>query len=113
MNNITAVQFKKPGITSGYIQFAILGSQESKGGIFNAIKDENTISFAGKEDTAKALELKSIVEDFIMNKSKMVNLGLNQNFSVADEILKYKKLHEAGVLTDEEFESKKRDLLAL
>ncbi|MFR3560079.1 MAG: SHOCT domain-containing protein [Paraclostridium sordellii] len=113
MNNITAVQYKQPGITAGYIQFAIVGSQEAKGGVLNAVKDENTITFSGKKDTDKALKLKAIVEDFIMNKTKVGASQAVQQVSVADELLKYKQLYDAGVLTDEEFETKKKELLAL
>lgn len=50
IKNITAVQFKKTGgVTNGYLQLSLLGSSESKGGIFDATKDENTVMFSSKQ----------------------------------------------------------------
>nr|WP_243273388.1 SHOCT domain-containing protein [Paeniclostridium sordellii] len=48
-----------------------------------------------------------------MNKTKVGGSQAVQQVSVADELLKYKQLYDAGVLTDEEFETKKKELLAL
>ena len=46
LSQISSIQFKKTGtFTNGYIQFSFLGGQETKGGIFDATKDENTIMF--------------------------------------------------------------------
>ena len=43
---ISSIQFKDAGpFFNGYIQFAYPGSQESKGGIFQATKDENSVMF--------------------------------------------------------------------
>ncbi|HAP9194242.1 TPA: DUF4429 domain-containing protein, partial [Enterococcus faecium] len=46
--NISAVQLKKPGMSNGYIQFTLLGGNESRGGILAATKDENTVMFTKK-----------------------------------------------------------------
>lgn len=40
----------------------------------------------------------------------MIN-NTSNNISVADEILKFKKLLDDGIITKEEFESKKQELL--
>lgn len=43
---LTALQFKEAGkMTNGYIQFIFPGSEESKGGLWDAVKDENTVMF--------------------------------------------------------------------
>ena len=39
--------------------------------------------------------------------------GTPGNYSVADEIMKYKSLLDDGIITQEEFETKKRQLLGL
>lgn len=41
--NISAVQLKKPGMSNGYIQFTLLGGNESRGGILAATKDETPL----------------------------------------------------------------------
>lgn len=48
ISQITAVQYKKPGATVGYIQFTIAGSNESTGGGWQAMQDENTVTFKKK-----------------------------------------------------------------
>ncbi|KTB47702.1 DUF4429 domain-containing protein [Dehalogenimonas alkenigignens] len=50
ISQISAVQFKVPGtFTNGYIQFSFIGGQESKSGIFDAVKDENSVVFTKKQ----------------------------------------------------------------
>lgn len=44
--SITAVQFKKPGLTNGYIQFTVPGGIESHRGVLDATKDENSVVFS-------------------------------------------------------------------
>lgn len=52
------------------------------------------------------------VEDDILNKTtEEKNNNNNTSFSAADELLKYKQLLDMGVLTQEEFDRKKEELL--
>ena len=66
LSKITAYQLKEPGKTVGYLQLIFPGSLESKGGVFDAVKDENTITF-NKEDKAKILEIKNAIEKALIN----------------------------------------------
>jgi len=53
ISTITSIQFKKAGmLTNGYIQFAFMGGQEAKGGLFQGTQDENTIMFNKKQQSA-------------------------------------------------------------
>ena len=109
LKSITAIQFKAPGLTTGYIQFAYSGSSETKGGTMSAVKDENSITFNQKE-LKKAEELRDLIE------SKRHSTGAPSTtnaLSVADEIIKYKDLLDAGILTQEEFDAKKKQLLGI
>ena len=46
ISQISSIQFKNAGaLTNGYIQLAFLGGTESKGALFSAVKDENTVMF--------------------------------------------------------------------
>jgi hypothetical protein len=110
ISEISGVQMKEAGtFTSGYIQFIVKGSLESKGGLFAATKDENTVMFIKKEQNL-AEEIKKYVEDFMANK----NSG-NSHFRVdaADEIRKFMSLLDDGIITEEEFQDKKKQLLGL
>ena len=108
IKSITAVQIKKPRLTTGYIQFAYSGASESKGGIMDAVKDENTITFSSKKELAQAEELKALIES-IQNESSQPTTSSSD----ADEILKFKELLDAGVITEEEFEAKKKQILGV
>lgn len=109
IKSITAVQIKEPRITTGYIQFAYSGSSESKGGAISAVKDENSILFAKKE-LEKAKELKQLIETI---QSEVNDSKAEISVSGADELTKYKQLMDDGVITQEEFEAKKKQILGI
>lgn len=111
INNISGVQLKDAGtFTSGYIQFILLGSRESKGGLMAATKDENTIMFVKKEQKM-ADEIKSYVENILASKNKLsINTDKTSSDS-AEEIRKFKSLLDEGIITQEEFDLKKKQIL--
>lgn len=110
LKSITAVQFKKPGLTNGYIQFAYSGSSETKGGTMAAVKDENSIMFAKKE-LSKAQELADLIERKRHETSAPVASPPQED--VADQLMKLHSLVESGILTQEEFDAKKKQLLGV
>ncbi|HFI0500845.1 TPA: DUF4429 domain-containing protein [Streptococcus suis] len=69
LSEITAYQLKEPGATVGYLQLVYPGSADTKGGVFDAVKDENTVTFV-KEDKQAILELKIAIETALKNKVK-------------------------------------------
>ena len=102
--NITAIQIKKPGLTAGYLQFSIHGGIESVGSVLSAISDENSITFKNKDCYEKALKIKEYVERENLSPSKSTSSG-------ADEIEKLHKLMKKGIISQKEFEMKKKQLL--
>ncbi len=116
IKSITSVEVKKPGMmTVGFIQFSTAGSVARNssftltGGSFDAVQDENSATFRDKAEYQTALLIKQYIDNFAQLGEP---LRLPQ-VSGADEILKYKKLMDEGVLSKEEFEVKKRQLLGL
>ena len=108
LNNITAVQLKKSGMTHGYLQFSINGSVEAKGDAMQLLKDENTIVFAGKH-LDDMLELKHLIET-----SQAPNSQASASApSEASQIKEFKSLLDEGILTQEEFDQKKKQLLGI
>jgi len=109
INQITGIQVK-PGTlwTNGYIQITVPGGIESKKGLLDdATLDENTVAFTSK-DNELVNQIKSKIEE-LMSQQRMGHI-INQS-SPADEIRKYKELLDDGVITQEEFEQKKKQLL--
>lgn len=105
--NISGVQFKAPGMTTGYLQIILIGGRDARGGVFSAVKDENSITFSKKE-AHLALELKEYIEYCIQHRSDAPSASTN-----LDEIKKLKELLDMGAITSEEFDQKKSQLLGL
>lgn len=110
-SSISSVQFKDAGlVTSGYIQFAVLGGVEARGGLFDATKDENSVMFKRGPQAVGFQQLRDIVEKRVASARNPV---VNQApASLADELQKLAALKEQGILTEEEFADQKVSLLA-
>lgn len=109
LNQISGIQVKLGSLfINGYIQIVLLGSQESKKGIWDATKDENTIIFNQKENEVVTNIRKKIEELLSTYRQPTV---IHNQLSEADEIKKYKQLLDEGIITLEEFNKKKKELL--
>lgn len=112
LSQISSIQFKKNGIgTVGFIQFAFLGGREAKHGIRQAVNDENTILFA-KSVEADFVHAKELIDRY-RQRLRSPAPAEPQVVSPAAELEKFAQLHRDGVLTDEEFAAKKRQILGL
>ncbi len=112
ISQVTSVQFKKPGLAVGYIQFTMAGANESKGGALKAVKDENSVAF---EKNASDFEA---IRDFVEAKiAARFARGTEpptaspQQSSVSEQIRELAALREDGLLSEEEFASQKAKLL--
>lgn len=110
LNAITSIQLKKSGFSAGYIQFVLMGSQESKGGLQSALQDENTIGFTGKQYNKQAIEIKQHIEEYKAEKHAVKNISTNINDKY-DQLAKIKKLLDEGTLSNEEFDIEKKRIL--
>ena len=112
-SDITSIQHKAAGsgFTAGYIQFSIPGGKEAQGGVWQAVQDENTITF--KENTKEVGEMVKYLQDRLreIKSPKPQATTIVNQVSAADELLKFKGLLDAGILTQEEFDKKKAELL--
>jgi hypothetical protein len=110
INKISGVELKLAGnVFSGYIQFTIPGGIERRGGLFGkdgAANDENAVMFLKKYNDV-AEEIKSYIEHSISDNNRPVNTSV----SGADAIRQYKKLFDDGIITEREYELKKKEIL--
>ena len=115
--DITSVQYKKPALAAGYLQFSLPGGKEDRGGVFSALSDENTITLKAGDGriTAKAEQVLEILNQKIREAKSGAHAAATvvQQTSAADEIKKFKELVDMGVITQEEFDAKKKQLLGL
>lgn len=106
--DITTIQFKNLTKISGYIQFEYPGAMNGLN-----YTSENSFAFSEALGTKEYQQLKQtmqIVYEYIQKKVREYK-SMKREISPADEIKKYKELLDNGVITQEEFEEKKQDLL--
>lgn len=106
---LSAVQLQKGGLIQrqGYIRFSFIGGTESKGMTrYSIARDENSLLFASSKNK-QFLEAKQLIE------ASMGKPAQQSAQSGLDELDKLAKLKEQGVITQEEFEAKKKQLLGL
>lgn len=106
-SNITAVQFKKPGVMVGYLQLTIKGAVESTSMMF-INRDENTITFRSKKSCKEFEEAKTLIEERV----KQTNQTTTGTSNLGD-LEKLAELVEKGIITKSEFEAKKKQILGL
>ena len=109
--SIVAVQFKEAGaLFSGYLQFTIPRGNESRGGIFAAMKNENTFIFAHAKNNAMAREIEEYIDGAIYKLRALQATAPGTNRS--DELQKLIQLREQDVLSEKEFQDLKKRLVA-
>lgn len=112
-SSIIAIQFKEAGaVFSGYLQFTIPGGNESKGGVFSAVSDENTFMFAEKKNNAQAIQIKEYIEGKVKQLHSPRATQSKSAASLSDELQKLASLRDSGVLSDQEFQSAKSRLIS-
>ena len=110
--SISAIEFREADSSLGYIQFSIPGGVERQGGVFNAAKDENSIIF-NRHFNAKAKQIVDYIESKRQEMSTPKAATVVQQASAADELKKFKELLDMVVISQEEFDAKKKQLLGL
>ena len=111
-SDCVGVQFKEAGTLIGYLQFETASNtmNQNSDNFFN----ENTFTFdLSKISNEKMKDIRDYVQGQIRNfKSGNRNVQV-QALSAADELKKYKDLLDSGIITQEEFDAKKKQLLGL
>lgn len=114
--SIGSVVYRKPGFSDGYIQFIMPGNVSSTHDNLNLwslkdvssmIKDPNVVLFSGKREQAEA------IYSLIMKKISERNKGSSSQAapSDADELEKFAALKAKGIISEEEFANKKKQIL--
>lgn len=114
--SITAVQLHKSektflGYTKGFLQLTIQGGRETQGGIASAMSDENTITFETEEKNIEFAKAKRMIEQKIQQFHSPSSPS--DNSSSLDVLEKLASLKEKGIITEEEFQAKKKQILGL
>jgi Short C-terminal domain/Domain of unknown function (DUF4429) len=109
ISHISSIQFKKANaFLNGYIQFAFVGGQEAKGGILQGTQDENSVMFrVGQQPAFEALR------DELQKRISSPKEPSSKQLSPMDELEKLASLRDKGIVSEDEFQKKKKELLDL
>lgn len=110
ISQISSIQYKQAGMmTNGYIQFAFIGGQEAKRGLLQSTQDENSIVFS-RSQQPHFDELKAEIDRIRDSLDREVPAA---PMSGLDELEKLAALKDKGVITEDEFQEKKKQILGL
>ena len=113
-SDVIGVQFKKSGVSIGYLQLETASSSDNnkRSNFFN----ENSFTFDSTVITNEKMEE---VAEYVRARVAECKRGahgaaiITQALSPAEELKKFKELLDLGVITQEEFDAKKKQLLGL
>ncbi len=103
-SDMTAVKYKAPSTINGFLSFDFPGSDNI----------EETFWFDRKKEIIAEFEKAyEYIKERIAFYKAQKNAPSNHPLSSADELKKFKELLDAGIITQEEFDAKKKQLLGL
>lgn len=113
LSSITAIQMKKAGpLFNGFIQFSFGGGSETKKGLTDAVKDENTVMFRTGKQQEEFLRLKMAI-DRERDALTRASVASSHGPSGIGEIERLADLFERGLLTEKEYRRAKQKALGL
>lgn len=108
-SDMTSIQYKEATIwVNGFIQFEYPGSHSGQN---NFMSENSFIIMKGKSDIEQCRKAYEYIKERIAFYKKQKNAPVTAALSPADELKKFKELLDAGIITQAEFDTKKRQLL--
>ena len=108
--SITAVQQQYARVfTDGFIRFTVAGSPELRGGLEIARRDENAVTYRRRQASGFNV-IRAAVEQYITAHHAGARSGAGEP-DIPEQIKKLDELRDQKLITDEEFEAKKAQLL--
>ena len=117
IQEITSIGWKEPGFTTGYIHFGYRGGQMPvRTSVFaddSIVNNEDAVIFT-EEHQPDFERLKKLLEErrAEINRPQVIT-AVAEGPSPMDELKKLAELKEMGIVTEDEFEQKKKQLLGL
>jgi hypothetical protein len=114
--SISSIEFEQAGLmNNGRITFNIQGdngrsSVMAIGKMVTGVQNDNTFQYQKRSQNEEVLAAKNYIEDQMI-KAKRAPQTVVSAVSPADEIRKYKQLLDEGIISQAEFDEKKKQLL--
>jgi hypothetical protein len=111
IGNIMAVRWKPPSrLIRGFIGFTVAGGIENRSGFgkatVEAAKDENSV-IVGYTQESEFLQLRDAIETTLTAQNDPSAPAAIGHGAPAEQLQQINELHQAGLLTDEEFAGKR------
>lgn len=115
VHSITAVQVKPAGaMVNGYISFTLAGAVEARSrfgkATTDAAADENSVVFTRKQGQDFAA-IRDVIEQAITAAHAPATAPRSEGLDMVEQLQRLAELRDSGVLTEDEFASKKTELL--
>lgn len=119
--DLKSIEYKKPTIfANGYIQFItnVELSTSIKNGILGtkelALHDQNIVILRAfnKKTVSDGEKINKFMQSKL-HEAKVTSANKAPSISDADELMKFKKLLDAGIITKDEFDKKKKKILEM
>lgn len=111
LSRISSVRLKKAtALGNGYINFLLVGESESKSP--DTVRSENTLMFKAAHQ-AEFERLKTAIETKIATARIRPPQSQARNISYIEELEQLASLRDRGIITDDEFAAKKRQILGI
>ena len=115
IRDIESVEFSKATTwKNGYLSLGVKGEIKNSMGIRGAAHDlRSIVFFPKKNELAENVynHIRKLIEENMKNTSTVINQY--QSLSGAEELRKFKQLLDDGIITQEEFDAKKKQILGL
>ena len=111
---INGIEWNKASIwRNGYISLAVEGELKNTNGLAGATKNATSLVFFPKanDDAAKCVEYISKKIKELKDKPKKVEISNSPQLSQADELIKFKKLLDEGIISEDEFAKAKERII--
>ena len=114
---IASIQLKKAGaFTNGYIRLSLLEGRETEVGAGDISRDENAVTFKAAQQSAFE-GIKTAIEAKMTAARTAVphqpHQTMPQTISYINELEKLASLKDRGIISEEEFTAKKRQILGI
>jgi len=107
-SDMGSIQFKKSGLSVGFIQFSILGGRDTSG-VMNTVKNENAITFGQHNKQWEKLYLR--IQQMLDDHKNREKSGIKPTSGIADELMKAAELFEKGLISKDEYDKIKQKIL--
>ena len=114
MVNVESVEFSPASMwTNGYLSVGIKGEIKNSNGVKGAVNNLSSVIFFPKLNKVGEEIYNYLKQQIERNKKPEVVIQQVNNVSPADELRKYKELLDDGIITQDEFDAKKKQILGI